>query len=238
MSLRAWLRRIVRGRQFVRVSAATRLVVIGDSHCKFWSGDDAIFGPDRIPGVVTCHVGPALAWNLIERSSNTRAGVKVEGILRDLAAQSYDGWALLSFGEIDIRVHAVKHAANSGLDLALERLVDRYVAFILKARSIYPRIALWGPGATQPEGAPPNLDFPANGSEKERNDATRMFTELLAARARAIGVPMLSLLPMLIAENGLTRPELLFDGCHISQQAMAEAQQLAARTLGVSFEAR
>src|SRR5271170_3467232 len=99
--MRELWRRARRGRRFVRVPRETALVAIGDSHCKFWSGNDAVFEPDRILGVVTCHVGPALAWNLIERNSSTRSGESVRRALLDLAAQDYRGSVLLCFGEID-----------------------------------------------------------------------------------------------------------------------------------------
>lgn len=233
--MRAWLRRMVRRGRFVRIAADTRLVAIGDSHCRFWSGNASMTAPDRIPGVVTCHVGPGLAWNLIERTARTRSGQSVRRVLRDLAAQSYGGWVLLCFGEIDLRVHVLKHVAENGRRPSVERLVDRYIAFVVEARRICPRIALWGPGASQPTGIPDNPDFPAIGSEKERNAATLMLTRLLEERARRIDVPVLSLLPLLLDEHGCTRRELLYDGCHISQSLMPQAQRLAADALGLSF---
>lgn len=234
--MRAWVRRMTRGRRFVRIAADTRLVAIGDSHCKFWSGNDGVWNPDRIPGVVTCHIGPGLAWRLIERSSRTRSGRSVLRILRDLAAQSYDGWALLSFGEIDLRVHVLKHAAEDGLGAALAQLVDRYIAFVAKARRVHPRLALWGPGASPPAGAPDNPAFPATGSEAARNKATALFTSLIEQRARLIGLPYLTLLPLLLDEHGQTRHELLYDGCHMSQALMPQALRLLAETLAVRLD--
>lgn len=89
-------------------------------------GNDAVFEPDRIPGVVTCHVGPALAWNLIERNSSTRSGESVRRALLDLAAQRYDGWVHLCFGEIDLRAHVLKHKGDVRANLAA--LAERYIA--------------------------------------------------------------------------------------------------------------
>lgn len=220
----------------MRVAADTRLVAIGDSHCKFWSGNDGVFEPDRIPGVVTCHVGPGLAWNLVERSAQSRSGRNVRRVLRDLAAQSYRGWAMLCFGEIDLRAHVLKHAAENGLGPALAQLADRYIAFVVAARRIYPRLALWGPGASQPAGVLENPELPVIGSENERNVATAMFTALLEQRARPIGVPVLSLLPLLLDDHGLTRRELLYDGCHISQVLMPQARGLLAERLGLRLD--
>jgi hypothetical protein len=234
---RAAMRRMVRGRRFVGIEAATRLVAIGDSHCKFWSGSDALWGPDRIAGVVTCHVGPGLAWNLVERSSRTRAGRNVRHILRDLGTQAYGGWVLLCFGEIDLRVHVLKHAAESGLRPGVARLVERYLAFVLEAQRIHPRIALWAPGASQPAGIPDNPAYPATGSETERNDATALFADLLDERAREIGAPVLSLLPLLLDEHGMTRRELLFDGNHISQALLPQALRQAAEKLDIRLDA-
>jgi len=222
---------MMRGKRFVRIGADTRLVAIGDSHCRFWSGHDAVHAPDRIPGIVTCHVGPGLAWNLIEPAAQTRAGRSVLRVLRDLAAQDYRGWVLLCFGEIDLRAHVLRHAADGGLRPGVERLIERYLAFVAAARRIHPRIALWGPGASQPAGTPDNPDFPAVGSETERNAATMLFTALLEERGRGLGVPVLSLLPLLVDEHGRTRRELLFDGCHIGQSLMPAAQQLVAERL-------
>jgi lysophospholipase L1-like esterase len=231
MNARAWLRRCTRGRRFLTVAAGTRLVAIGDSHCRFWSGHDSVHAPDRLPGIVTCHVGPGLAWNLIEPAAQTRAGRSVLRALRDLAAQDYAGWVLLCFGEIDLRAHVLKHAADGDLRARVERLVERYLAFVANARHIHPRIALWGPGASQPADMPDNPDFPAIGSEAERNAATVLFTALLEERGDRAGVPVLSLLPLLLDEQGRTRRELLFDGYHIGQALMPAAQRLVAEAL-------
>jgi hypothetical protein len=232
-AMRAWLRRLRRGKRFLAIRADTVLVAIGDSHCKFWSGQDSVWEPDRIPGIITRHVGPGLAWTLIERSSRTRAGRAVKRALRDLASQSYGGWALLCFGEIDLRVHVLRHAAKDGLRPSVEALVDRYIAFVVEARRLFPRLALWGPGASLPDGAPDNPIFPASGRASERNAATRLFTELLEERAQRIGVPVLSLLPLLLDEQGRSRRELLYDSCHIGQALMPQAQRLTGEKLGI-----
>ncbi len=231
--MRELWRRALRGRRFVRAPAGTALVAIGDSHCRFWSGNDGVFEADRIPGIVTCHIGPALAWNLIERTSRTRSGLAVRRALRDLAAQNYDGWVLLCFGEIDLRAHVLKHEGELRANLA--RLVERYVEFVAGAKRIHRKIALWGPGASPPEGSAENPEFPAIGSEAERNTATAIFTALLTERARDVGAPVLSLLPLLVDEHGRSRRELLYDGCHVSQKLMPAARRLLTETLGHSL---
>jgi len=237
MTIRARLRQAFRGRRFMHVAADTRLVAIGDSHCKFWSGHDSVWERDRIPGLVTRHVGPALAWNLIERRAQTRAGPSVRRILHDLRAQHYRDWVLLCFGEIDLRAHVLKHAAHGELRAGVARLVDRYVAFVAEMRRIHPRLALWGPGASQPAGALGNADFPAVGSETQRNEATVLFTRLLDERAHQIGVPLLTLLPLLLDKEGQTRRELLYDGCHIAQALMPQALRLLTDGLGLRLTA-
>jgi lysophospholipase L1-like esterase len=231
--MREFWRRALRGRHFVRVSPQTALVAIGDSHCKFWSGNDAVFEPDRIPGIVTCHVGPALAWNLIERNSSTRSGQSARRALSDLSAQGYDCWVLLCFGEIDLRAHVLKRAGDVRANLAA--LVERYLDFVASAKRIHPKIALWGPGASQPEGSAENPEFPSAGSEAARNEATAIFTMLLTERARAMGVPVLSLLPLLVDERNRSRRELLYDGCHVSQALMPAARRILAESLGLAL---
>ncbi|HUK57778.1 MAG TPA: SGNH/GDSL hydrolase family protein [Stellaceae bacterium] len=226
-------RRALRGRRFVRVWDDTVLVAIGDSHAKFWSGRDAVFEPDRLPGIIACHVGPALAWSLIEEHSTTRAGQAVRAVLRDLAAQHYAGWVLLCFGEIDLRAHVLKHEGDLSPNLA--ELAQRYLAFVRAAKRIHPKIALWAPGASQPEDSADNPDFPAVGSETERNRATRLFTGILTARARELGVPVLSLLTHLVDAEDRSRREFLYDGCHISQRLMPEARRLLTETLGMAL---
>ncbi len=229
--MQALWRRALRGRRFVRVAPETVLVAVGDSHAKFWSGRDAVFEPDRLPGILTRHVGPALAWTLIEPRSKTRGGAATRAVLRDLRAQRFGGWVLLCFGEIDLRAHVLKEAGDLAANLAA--LAARYLAFVREAQRIHPRIALWGPGASQPEGSADNPQFPAVGSEAERNAATRLFTQILTEAAREPGVPVLSLFPLLVDEHGRSRREFLYDGCHLSQRLMPAAQHLLTEILGL-----
>ncbi|MBF0584591.1 MAG: hypothetical protein HQL80_10220 [Magnetococcales bacterium] len=214
--------------------AQAQLLVLGDSHSLFWSGEEEISvfrkGRDRLPGVVTTMVGSPLAWNLTEMNSTLRGREKTLLRIHSALSHGFRGWIMLSFGEVDIRWHILRSAARIGLAKAVGDCVDRYVAFIHELKQLHDKIAVWGPVAST-NGAYTE-SFPAIGSVEERNYATLLFTALLQQNS---GVPVLSVLASTILDNGRTNADLFFDGAHLSQKMLPYALDLAHHKLGLNI---
>ena len=215
--------------------AQAQLLVVGDSHSRFWSGgEDAISvyrkPPDRLPGILTTMVGSPLAWNLARENTSVRGREKTLMRLQSARAHGFRGWIMLCFGEIDLRWHILRSAATLGMAQAVRACVDRYITFIHEVRAMHDAVAIWGPAASI-DGA--NSDaFPAVGTVEDRNYATMLFTELLRQKS---GVPVLSVLDSTLLDNGRTRTALFFDGVHLSQTVMPHALDIAQQTLGLNL---
>lgn len=192
------------------------VLAIGDSHCRFWGG--------LAPEILTYHVGPALAWSLASDESTTGARRRVLAALGILAPET---WALLCFGEIDLRCHVLKHGGP--VECAL-----RYLDFVREAKRRHARIALWAPTATQPLGVPDDEAYPCVGTEAQRNAATQTFGECLRSTGLAHGVPVISILDLML-DRWNTKPETLSDGRHASLALRPAA--MARLRLALSLEA-
>lgn len=93
---------------------------IGDSHSSFFSGTWDIQpewpgkAADRLPGVFSCRLGAATAHNFIDPGSSTRSGERLWEALGAVPATP-DHLVLLSFGEIDCRVHLPRLHEKTGV---------------------------------------------------------------------------------------------------------------------------
>lgn len=214
----------------------TRLLVVGDSHARFWRGNDGVREmPDSIPGVLTCETPGAIAFNLLNDNSTMLGRQKALAILDFAQERGFDGWLMLSFGEIDLRVHVFKHAPRIGLIKALQDIVHPYVGFIEEIQNRFKKVAVWAPIASQSEDTIYMQAAPTVGSEVERNFATMVFTKILECRLAAKEVPVLSLLPLMIGDDGRTLHNLLHDDVHASQVLMPSALDLVRRKLGLQL---
>ncbi len=211
------------------------LIVAGDSHTGVWTavGEQA----EPLPGVVSHNVweGGALAWSLATENGASQVRERTLQIVREAADGDFQGWILLSFGEVDLRCHILKHAAQIGLHQAVKRCVDRYLRFIDEAKAVYGRLGIWAPIASGSSGPAFNADYPTQGTEIDRNFATMLFTGLLRKGLEGKGVPVLSVLDLMILDNGKTDGGYLRDGCHLSQAIVPYLVELADKHLGLSL---
>lgn len=224
------------------------LLVIGDSHSVIWGGNDVLAGvgaPVRFTGVQVVHLGPALAFNLIDRSSQAlgKWGLQVESYVNVHQVSAENTAAiLLCFGEIDIRTQIVRRAAESGQNLqsVVKSVVDRLFAFVrwLHNHTKVP-VLVWEPVPTSSsKDFSFNPAFPAVGSELERNVATQLFS--LAAQEHAeqmcgSGARVYAFGAFDELTSGLeTCPEFFRDGCHLNLLGLSIAVRKL-RTLSQTY---
>lgn len=209
-----------------------RILAFGDSHVFFWSGSNQI-GREQsaFHGMDLAYLGPATAHNLVRHQFDDTddPNSATKSVIPTLvnAPGKYE-CLLLSFGEIDCRVHIVRHAAQNScsIDDAVEVTVERYFAFIDRLIEQFgvPCI-LWGPTpSSPPDNFIFNPEFPAVGSIIERNYATCVFNQKLAGRAASRrDVAHVSLFDRLIGNDLATRTAVLYDGCHLDAEFLQEA---------------
>jgi hypothetical protein len=213
-----------------------RMLVMGDSHARFWSGQDGIDLADTIPEISTYHLGAALAYN-------TRPGAKsgwlerVTGFLDLVSQKSHlPEFLMFSFGEIDIRVHIVRRALAQGLPLsaAVDVVADNYLQFLDHLRSYDRQLVVWGPPPSQSDGRGHNPNVPVFGPEIERNAATALFHARIAEAAAdpARRISLVSVLREMLLPNNVSRRNYYYDDNHLSQAAMPHAMAALEKATG------
>ena len=209
------------------------IIVIGDSHTYFFSGQEVIrprkiayhhgvinSSENLLPKFSPIHIGPVLAYNANKYGTKTRGREKVEYLIKKRMIER-GAQVLFCYGEIDIRNHVVRQASNQGI--AMERVVDEvlanYLSFLVSMRDEGFRVACWGPTPSFSDTGKPNDEFPVHGDEIMRNRATLYFNEQLKKMCQQNNVGFVSIAEKLIDERGRIKQDFFVDGCHLSQKA-------------------
>ncbi|MEI7850860.1 MAG: hypothetical protein WCH86_03425 [Kiritimatiellales bacterium] len=209
------------------------IIVTGDSHTYFFSGQEVIrprkiayhhgvinSSENLLPKLSPIHIGPVLAFNANKYGTKTRGREKVDYLIKKRIIER-GAQVLFCYGEIDIRNHVVRQAGNQGI--AMESVVDKvlanYLSFLVSMRDAGFRVACWGPTPSFPDAEKPSDDFPVHGDEITRNKATLYFNERLKNLCQQNNLGFISIAEKLIDERGRIRQDYLADGCHLHQKA-------------------
>lgn len=197
---------------------ANRVLVIGDSHSLFWTGVNDLNAKESILEKLSVNrIGPVTALSLPSPKG------EVHKILDNLigAAPGEFGLIITCFGEVDIRAHVITLALlrNCPLDEIVREIATCYLRFVDAVTAKYKiPVVIWGPPPSRPfEGLAYNRAVPVVGSPTERNYATHILTELLDQEcAGRQNVGFCTLFRQLVGPDYRTRPDALFDNCHLS----------------------
>jgi len=218
-----------------RHSQNNSIIVIGDSHTYYFSGQEVIHpqkiayhhgvinsSENLIPEFSPIHIGPVLAYNANKYETTTRGKEKIDYLISKKVIKRGDP-LLFCYGEIDIRNHVVRQARDQGVEL--ERVIDRvlanYLAFLVSMQKEGYQVACWGPTPSFPDREKPNKAFPTFGDEITRNKATLYFNERLKIVCLQSGIGFISIAEKVIDEHGRIKQDYFVDGCHLSQKAWA-----------------
>ncbi len=219
-----------------RHDTKNKIIVIGDSHVNFFSGNEELsFKPikhiglnknelvgncqDKNKRFYTIHLGPVLAYN------SNKIGSSIKGLERVIYLINNNllpkkSLILCSFGEIDIRVHILKKAEQRKVEVdeIIKEVVSSYFKFLLYLKNNGFRVMVWSP---VPNGhcKKNELNLPYYGSEKERNNVTLKFISYLEEFGKKNNIPVLSICKELLNDDFTTKSEYYADLCHLSQRA-------------------
>jgi hypothetical protein len=217
------------------------LIVIGDSHAYFFSGQEVIrpkkiayhhgaisSSENLLPKFSPIHIGPVLAYNSNKYGTKTHGREKVDYLIKKRLIEP-GAQVLFCYGEIDIRNHVVRQASAQGVpvECVVDKVLENYLAFLISMREKGFRVACWGPTPSFPDAEQPNAVFPVHGDEITRNKATLYFNGQLKNLCRQNSLIFVSIAEKLIDERGRIKRDYFFDGCHLGQNAwslVAEAQ--------------
>ena len=191
--------------------------VVGDSHVMVFSGKEHI--PDEIdyrgflPFFRTYRLGPYTAYN----------SAKLRNLIESIIVQKVgpDDSVMLCFGEIDCRVHLIKQSETQGrpLEDVVAECVNRYSQLFDIKEKYGTRLLVWNVPASSVEDVDSG-EYSTYGTCRQRNEATRLFNQLLEGECRKREITFVSIFDHLIDEDGLTRAEYYADAIHLSQRAM------------------
>ncbi len=213
------------------------IYIIGDSHSVFFSGQDFLSykklefgittGCRSIPIFKNYHLGAVLAYNALKENSQTNTFNKTRYLLNRKYIKK-DDIVVLSFGEIDIRVHLLKRAKRNdngylnhiSLENEIDKILENYIKYIEFLKSYGIKIVVWGVIATQNESVPKDVLLPSLGSETERNYATMIFNQKLEKLSKENNFIFCSIFNKLTDENLNTKTEYYIDGYHLGTKAL------------------
>lgn len=215
-----------------RVSNSQSLVIhcIGDSHASFFSGTDIIqpmwpdYSSNRISFFRSYRLGAVLAYSLHKLETTSRGREKLFELLGTIPKHSR---ILLSFGEIDCRVHLVKQAEKQRLPLesVVKACVEKYVDVACEIRDMEYEVIVWGVIPSTTSGNIGQSEYIEYGTDEQRNTATKMFNAHLCALALKKNIHYLSIFDQLVDREGKTKFYYYIDKIHLSQRAMPLAMK-------------
>lgn len=203
---------------------------IGDSHISFFSGEDAIqpvwpaASRDCLPWFKTHHIGAALAYNLTREGTRTRGREKLFEVL---SSEVPDGaTVLLSFGEIDCRMHLTKQAEKTDTPIAdvVDLCLKEYFKVIAEIKSLGYRVIVYNAVLSRPRvrgsRRATDAEYATHGTIAERTETLGLFNSGARERCTQTGVFFLENTPHLVNRSGTIPAWYFFDSIHLSQRAM------------------
>jgi len=208
------------------------LLIIGDSHCLIWEGNTLTepFYNSQYKNIKSIHLGPALAYNLIDKNGSDlgKWGMQViNAVNNQIQINPHIQGIILTFGEIDIRTQVIKRAINNNciIDSIINILVTRIHKFAEILHELFPvPILIWEPVPTTSSSAfIYNSNFPTVGTELERNFATEKFSQQ-SRKNNFININNKKIISFGISEklinDYLTDASYYSDGCHLNKKGL------------------
>lgn len=198
------------------------LYFLGDSHVGMFSGFDKIqpIWPkkhiNRWSHFKTFRLGAHTAYNLANQS-----GDSYKLLLSALKTIRKGSVVVLSYGEIDCRVHLIKQSLVQGKDLKLvvDNCAVRYFSVVKKIQKLGYKVIIFEPIATSPVFIN-YQEFVTFGSMRERNLVTALFNLKLRSLSKAHGIPVVTVNHKLLNSDMTTNHEYYFDPIHVSSSAV------------------
>ena len=213
------------------------IFVIGDSHSVFFSGQDFLSykklkcgittGCQSMPTFKNYHLGAVLAYNAMKENSTTNTLNKTKFLLEKGYIKKGDR-VVLSFGEIDIRVHLFKRVQKDengeyniqSMNNEIDLILNKYLEYIKMLQNEGLKVIIWGAVASQNDSVPKDFLLPSIGSEQNRNLATKIFNENLEKLSKENGFIFCSIFNKLVDDKLNTKTQYYVDGYHLGTKAL------------------
>ncbi len=210
---------------YVRLLNKPLIHVIGDSHVVPFRGSMPFLAH---------HLGAATAYNLIKKNSTTKSSEKLFKVIEKLGKKDI---VMLSFGEIDCRIHIYyQHKKGNEAD-SISELIDRTIANYgevmaqLKQRGVNFCVYCVSP-ATNVDN---EYKYPFYGTAEVRSRINRMFNEKLGAFCQSKGYKFVDIYDRVADKDGLMLKEYAGDDIHLNKKAVGLVRSELRDKMGIDM---
>jgi hypothetical protein len=184
--------------------------VIGDSHVVPFRGSMPFLAH---------HLGAATAYNLTKKNSTTRSNEQLFKVINKLGEKDI---VMLSFGEIDCRIHIYYQHKKSNGKYSIEELIDRTISNYgevmaqLKQRGVNFCIYCVSPATNVGN----EYKYPYYGTAEVRSQINRLFNKKLRAFCQSNGYKFIDIYDRVADRDGLMLKEYAGDDIHLNKKAV------------------
>lgn len=216
------------------------IYVLGDSHTDLFTnnriGDKVFIASEEkkwflaanyscSPFVITYHLDAVLAYSLGRFGTTNKVTEKVEYLLEKgfIPPRSY---LVLSFGEIDCRVHVKRQSEINSkvISETVSNIVENYIKFAIGLRDKGFIVGIYGPPGSQSDDIPSDPLFPKYGSEEERNRIIEIYNTELSEQCKLHKIYFFSLYKKTVTHYK-TEVKLYRDGVHLSESCYEDLRK-------------
>jgi hypothetical protein len=197
--------------------------VVGDSHVvPFWGS---------MP-FLAHHLGAATAYNLNKKNSTTKSNEQLFKVSNKLGKKDI---VMLSFGEIDCRIHIYYEHKKSNDKYSIGDLIDRTIANYgevmvqLKERGVNFCVYCVSPATAVGN----EYKYPFYGTPEIRSQINRMFNEKLREFCESNGYKFIDIYDKVTGKDGLMLKEYASDDIHLNKKAVGLARMEIRTKLGI-----
>lgn len=210
---------------YARVLNKPLVHVVGDSHVVPFRGSMPFLAH---------HLGATTAYNLNKKNSSTKSNEQLFKVINKLGEKDL---LMLSFGEIDCRIHIYyQHKKSNGkysIDELIERTVSHYgeVMAQLKERGVNFCVYCVSP-ATKVGN---EYKYPFYGAPEVRSQINRMFNEKLKAFCQSNGYRFIDIYDKVADKEGLMLKEYSGDDIHLNKKAVGLVRAELREKIGIDI---
>ena len=199
--------------------------VVGDSHVVPFRGSMPFLAH---------HFGATTAYNLPKKNSSTKSNEQLFKVINKLGKRDI---VMLSFGEIDCRIHIYYQHKKSNEKYSVSDLIDRTISNYgevmaqLKERGVNFCVYCVSPAAKVGN----EYKYPFYGTPEVRSQINRTFNEKLRAFCQKNGYRFIDIYDKVADENGFMLKEYAGDEIHLNRKAVGLVRAELREKIGIDI---
>lgn len=199
--------------------------VVGDSHVVPFRGSMPFLAH---------HFGAATAYNLPKKNSSTRSNEQLFRVINKLGNKDI---VMLSFGEIDCRIHIYYQYKKSNEKYSIGELIDRtienYGEVMAQFRERGVNFCVYCISPATRVGN--EYKYPFYGTPEIRSQINRTFNEKLRAFCQKSGYKFIDIYDRVADKDGLMLKEYASDDIHLNKKAVGLVKAEIRTKLGIDM---